>query len=558
MTINLYIGVDPATLSDNDEVTLPSFSAEEMIPLGWYLLFSQSSILENKTDGLEKNNQLKGSHISSSFSTTIESALNRLEDFRKTFQEIPYLWSYFRVLDILKSQIKLALNSSDQHEEYILEPDFQYPDKKRSGVKIVDEIDAATFSPPSSEVKTSETLFTSSKNTKKLKTSTQAFSNRTGRTSVFNLVENEFGINENELIDAFKEIDEFSEKKHDSASKDKPKLVQPSELPIVLDFEESSELNYSEQKGSFIEIIDFFDRLLHHIKRNPEQNRIIIELMQDIFRISLSKWRPTGQLSEDFLRSDVKLLQQKTLGIPSPFVILNETFDLNYWTNQTLQSQDERIMYKLSMLATEEIHKAVQNGKLEDIIPNIKQILTVTNQTKEVIISERVFRLVPYKSNLWGIRILVTDSQNRKRPASLLAHGPYISWEEQFKKDLNLPSIRQDWHLLQTIKFDDFLDEEVYTLEFKGAKSKQDAFTAFIRWIRRGQKMYLESYGTVGTIMLLSNEFVTTKNKVFARNLFNILSELAGLGFNSATEALSKESVIETIKNLYSDELSTA
>ena len=608
MTVNLYIGVNPSKTGNDGEEPISAFSSSDLIPLGWYLLFKPEDVIRRKDSQFAENlpkadiNVLDERILETfrndpiQFKTTVGEAMDRLHSFKLAFSKMPYLWSYFRIIEILETEIDKVLNPVEEtnyDELWSVKSNVRHSDRRMSQVKIKGDNKPTEITDVLSGLQQDDALSALESFGDQFETielndmddplaELAQFSEALGEnltTSSSSTVDpddpfaalaeledlvpeekprsdevNEFGLSQSELIEAFSELDELEEIEAERIRiEEEESALLPSEKPVIVDFSSLvSDLSDIGKGEDYYRVLDYFDRLLHHANREDHRTRIILEIMQDIFRLGNTGWRPTGQISEDFMREQINTLSLKMIGDFSPYAVLDQTFDLEYWTKNTLQHGDERIMYKLSMYPSEEIHQAVKAGNLHLIISQIRPLLTATNLVKKVKITPKLLRIPPTENNIWGFRILIKDNSGEFRAASLLSKDNELSWEKEFKRDLQLPSVRQDWHIDLTLRLDDFLDEEPYTLEFKGAKNEEEAFVAFVRWIRVGQKMYEKKYGTEGTIKMLSEVLINTKDQKVAMEIFDILNQLADYGFASATEALSNSSILERISELYS------
>ncbi len=607
MPANLFIGVDPLRQTEEDEDIVPAFSSNDLVPLGWYLLFSPEDVVRRKDS--EQAELMPKADLSIldtrilenfrndpiRFETTVGEAMDRLHMFKVAFSKMPYLWSYFRIIDILEKEIDKVLNPVDDvdyEELWAVKSNIRHTDKRMSQVKIRGEDKPTDIGDVLSAMDQDDALsalesFGDQFETIELEGDdpladleqlAEALGDNLTTSSVSSidpddpfaaLAEledlvpeesspadelNEFGMSQAELLEAFSELDELEKIETEKMQEEIARTaLLPSERPVIIDFSDLvTDLQDIGKGENFYQVLDYFDRLLHHVNREDHRTRIILEIMQDIFRLGGTGWRPTGQISEDFMREQINTLSLKMIGEPSPYAVIDQTFDLEYWTKNTLQRGDERIMYKLSMFPSEEIHHAVKNGKLSSIISQIRPLLTATNLVRRPKITPKLLRIPPSENNLWGFRVIIKDTQGEFRAASLLNTDTDLSWEEEFKRDLQLPSVRQDWHIELTLRLDDFLDEEPYVLEFKGAKNEDEAFVAFVRWIRVGMRLYEQRFGTEGTIKMLSEQLINATDQAVAMEIFDILNQLADYGFSMATEVLSDTQILDRIAELYS------
>lgn len=606
MTTNLFIGKDPRDAGEEEDI-IADFSADNHIPLAWFLLFAPDQVVtrrsafpermmpEGELDMLDEGLIDRYQSDIVMFKTTTGQAAERLRNFASAFKKMPYIWSYFRVIDILEDQVDKALNPPDDEDDrWKVRSKRRYKETQRSHVKIKEELASSQFTVRQKDEEQAEDNPFSALEDLASDFETKVISDPSSTLSALNdpFIEkddideedfeasladslselggmfgdpdaavtkeksiddditdtlNEFGISERELFEALSADDDVEEEDDEIAS-----LVLPSEKPIMVEFADlSDKINRVGRGHRFKKILEYFDRLLHHVIREESRTRVILEIMQDIFREGGTDWRPTGLLAEDFMREQVSRLSDLLLGSPSPFILIQENFDLEYWTSYTLQPGDERLMYKLSMLPSEEIHIALKNGKLQEIIDQSTVLLTATNQINATKITPEVMTRASAKSNIWGFRVLVRDSRGSLRPGTILNNDPTKSWEEDFKANLKIPSVRQDWNVTIALRLDEYLDEEPYTIEFKGAKSEDQAFLGYVRWLRRHQRLYWQNYGTDGTINMLTRTLLETADKALALQIFDLLNQLTEYGFNSAIEALNNESLINKITELY-------
>ena len=63
--------------------------------------------------------------------------------------------------------------------------------------------------------------------------------------------------------------------------------------------------------------------------------------------------------------------------------------------------------------------------------------------------------------------------------------------------------------------------------------------------------MYRQQFCTEGSITLLTSTLLQTSYRGIALQIFDLLNQLTEYGFNTATEALSNESLINKITELY-------
>ncbi len=540
---------------------MPYFRNYEHVPIGWFFLFSPENIITRQEANMEGILSLDNMDTDTDtflnladimeepvmFITSLPEAKKRLSKLRDMFSNFPYIWSYFRIIDILDTHIEDFIKKLQEipvKKEVRLE---KYPDEPRSQVKI--EGDDFDFSELLAEFDNEkENTITESKDIKD---------------------------DSAEMIDTLSELsaleDMFSEKK------DKPKttiksmddeelaelLVNDDVIGTTTIIEDESEkfvypiyVDFSSIAGKGIgkrlqQVLKHIETLYRYAKREGKLTRIMLDVMQDIFRESLSNWKITGQLAEDFIESDPSNLPKIMLGVPSPMVIINETFDLEYWTRGTLQAGDERLMYTLTMLPSERIHIALNNGQLSEIATYIPNLLLSTRSIKPPVLSEKNLKMKPFESNIWGFRVMINHN-NEPKAATLLCASPTISWEEDFKKRLNLPGVYNDWYIDYEVRFTQFNDTDNYQVIFKQARDIIDTFEGFIRWARRHNLIYRMHFGVEGTITKLKQQLIDTMDKEEGLLIFNILTNLTELGFSEATNALSDEAVYKKLEWLYS------
>ena len=550
----LYLGSAP---SEQDLDIIPSFTAEGFVPLAWFFFFtpanlvsrqsinpkSWQSLVSEDADITELNADSVDHYMKEPvmLRTTLPEAKARLLEFKEAFSSLPYIWSYFRIIEVLDRQLEKII--SELEENFIITPVRKLTpegDKPRSQVKVKPE----------------------KKNKKeKIKVKSAEIDNPFAELEDFGFDKKEgdssdsddmlLGL-ESDLLSALEAATEFDklqdeieiEKKIESEYED------PDVLPIIINFEKIATNGNGYRIGKIPAILE---RLLHHAKREGKLTRIMQDYIQDIYRELAINWRITGLLAEDFVQSDPSTLSYKLLGSPSPFVIISESFDLRYWTTESLQGGDERLMYTLSMLPSEEIHRAIKDGKLGDIKERIGNILTTTQSYKPPRLSFDNLRNTPVESNIWGFRVLIQDISGEYKAATILCQDPNISWEEDFKEKIKLPGVLIDWNIEYVARFADFSDTDNYLIVLKKAKDVEDTFQAFIRWVRRHNILYKNKYGVKGTIECLKQLIESTEDKEIGKLVFDILTNLTELGIAEATEALADDAIVRKLPWLYSD-----
>ncbi len=553
----LYLGVS----LDKADDTFPTFIGREMIPLSWFLLFRPEDAVSRRKQfpesmrkprkGLDLDQLAQWQEEPVVFQTTLEEGLKNLLTFKEAFHEIPYIWSYFRVIDFIEHEIRKLLEEEEEFNIDALWENLPRGKPRRSNLSHVKvEEDVPKIEPSLS----SDNPFA------ELESMGNSLASAAPPSGA-----SELGIPEEELLEVFSSLDELESLDgiFDTPSEDEPlddeilkleKELQKDEIPvryIEVHFNDLIDWEKGITGKVFLQILVFFERLLHHVEREGRMTRVMLEILQDIFREGRSNWRLTGQLSEDFLRDNPNRLVDVMLGSPSPYIVLEETFDLEFWTNGTLQPGDERLMYALTLLPTEEVHKALDSGTFPQIASSIRTILTNSAQIAREKFKIEDLRLPPKNSNLWGFRVLIRNNDSI-RPATFLIPNPDESWEEYFKSNLELPGVRQDWHINLQVRLSEYTDVDDFTIEFAGAKDQDEAFLAFARWIRRHQRLYRKKYGVEGTIEYMADHLLKTNDPALALKIFDILNQLTEFGFSKAIEVLGNENIIAKITSLYS------
>ena len=502
--------------------------------------------------------------------TSLDKAKERLNRYKQVFEKIPYLWSYFRVIDILNQQLDEYIEKLE-----ILDPVDKierlppHPDGPRSQVQISTEQETVESGEGSGDLDELLTYFDDGdSSSESLEMDLEPVSD--GEDGILDALSVLAGLDSSEPVEdkqeplsgdmyddlllseleMMSEIDlQVGERAEEEQRMEAIEARRSIVIPVTVNFEDIA-VNLFGHQVKFI--IDRFEDLYHHARREGTLTRVLQDITQEIFTKSQSGWRITGLLAEDFVQSDPSKLANIMLGSPSPMIILEETFDLEYWTKESLQSGDERLMYTLSMVPTEEIHRAIEVGKLEDIIPDLGALMLTTRGMDNIRLSDPILREKPNDSNVWGFRVLLPHKNKQYMAATLLCADPDISWEADFKSRLNLPGVLEDWNINYEVRFSQFNDTDNYNIVFKRAKDVEDTFESFGRWIRRHNMMYKQQFGVIGTIQKLKNLLIDTMDKNEGQSLFTILTNITAAGFTAATDALAEEAVVEKLTWLFS------
>jgi hypothetical protein len=578
----LYIG---ESAEEQEKGSFSHFDGFNKIPITWYLMFSPEDIVSRQEvnpnsvqtfqadqrhsrDPLEELSKYLDEPVH--LITSLDMAKERLNRYKEVFEKIPYLWSYFRVINILNQQLdeyieKLEnLDPVDKVER--LPP---HPDGPRSQVQVTTEQETTDMEEGSGDL---DELLT-------------YFADESSSPEPVSIDPDPVDSSEEGLLDAMSvlaglESSEPVEDKQESISGDMYDDLLLSELEIMSEIdlqageraEEELRMEAIEARRSIVIpvtvnfediavnlfgyqvkfIIERFEDLYHHARREGTLTRVMQDITQEIFTKAQSGWRITGLLAEDFVQGDPSKLANIMLGSPSPMIILDEIFDLEYWTKESLQSGDERLMYTLSMVPTEMIHRAIEVGKLEDIIPELGSLMLTTRGMDHVRLSDSILKEKPTDSNIWGFRVLLPHKNKQYIAATLLCADPETSWEADFKSRLNLPGVLEDWNIDYEVRFSQFNDTDNYNIVFKRAKDIEDTFESFGRWIRRHNMMYKQQFGVVGTIQKLKSLLINTMDKNEGQLLFTILTNITAAGFTAATDALAEEAVVEKLSWLFS------
>ncbi|MHA2402245.1 MAG: hypothetical protein ACXADH_04575 [Candidatus Kariarchaeaceae archaeon] len=466
------------------------------------------------------------------FRTTIPDAKARLSEFKDAFKNIPYIWSYFRVIDILDNQLEAYITELESNPESSpIQRLMSYPDEPRSQVIIKEHQQV--------EEDQTELLEDSDNPFAELENFGEQVSSEDFDTT--------FGDE-----DLLKELAAATELEK-LTTEDFDEELQEDEaigfLPIVVQFDKIVSTGRGDKIGN---VPILMERLLHHARREGRMTRIMQDYLQDIFREAFVGWRITGLLAEDFVQGDPSQLASIMIGVPSPYVIIRETFDLEYWTTGTLQSGDERLMYTLSMLPSEEIHRAIRSGNLQEMAESIGSLLVTTQAIVPPRLSLQLLKKSPSKSNIWGFRVLIQDVNKEYKAATILCNNPSISWESDFKDKVQLPSVRSDWNIKYPARFEEFSDIDSYRIVFDGAKDIEKTFQGFARWVRRHHLMYRDHYGVRGTVMYLKEILEDTQDKQMGQLIFDILTKLTEFGIREAVDVLSDDVIVRKLPWLYS------
>ncbi|MCE7735049.1 MAG: hypothetical protein GPJ54_09240 [Candidatus Heimdallarchaeota archaeon] len=549
----LYLGSAP---SEQDQDIIPSFTASGFVPLGWFFFFKPDDILNRESvnpkswQGLiseDTNFTEVGADSVDQYmkepimlKTTLPEAKARLTEFKEAFQSLPYIWSYFRIIGILDNQLEKII--TELEENFVVTPVRKVTpefDKPRSQVKVKAE-----------------------------KSSTQKIEAKPVSADLDNPFAEleDFGLDtkpdagdddillglDSDLISALEAATEFDRMQEEIKVEQQfeDDLEDPNVLPIIINFDKISGKSNGYRIGKVPVILE---RLLHHAKREGKMTRIMQDYLQDIFRELSIDWRITGLLAEDFVQSDPSTLSYQLIGSPSPFVIIRESFDLRYWTTEALQSGDERLMYTLAMLPSEEIHRAIRDGRLNEMQDRIGNILITTQSYNPPMLSLDNLKKQPVNSNIWGFRVLIQDISGEYKAATILCNDPNKSWEDDFKAKVNLPGVLIDWNVEYLARFSDFSDSDNYRVVLKKAKDIEFTFQAFVRWVRRHNILYRNKYGVTGTISYLKQIIIDTEDKELGKLVFDILTNLTEFGISQATEVLSDDAIVRKLPWLYSD-----
>lgn len=546
----LYLGSAP---SEQDQDIIPSFTADGFVPLSWFFLFKPDDVMtREKVDpkswqnlvsedsaftevGADNVDQYMKEPIL--LKTTLPEAKARLTEFKEAFESLPYIWSYFRIINILDNQLEKII--TELEENFIVTPVR----------KVTPELDK-----PRSQVKVGTKKAASTKEKKEPVVDDNPFASLENFGLEAKSAEGDdilLGL-DSDLISALEAATEFDrmEEEFKVEKQIEDELEDPNVLPIIVDFTKISSKSNGYRIGKIPVILE---RLLHHAKREGKMTRIMQDYLQDIFRELAIDWRITGLLAEDFVQSDPSTLSYKLLGNPSPFVIIRESFDLRYWSTEALQSGDERLMYTLAMLPSEEIHRAVRDGRLDEIQDRVGNILITTQSYNPPRLSFENLKTEPVNSNIWGFRVLIQDITGEYKAATILCNDPNKSWETDFKEKVNLPGVLIDWNVEYLTRFADFSDSDNYRIVLKKAKDIEDTFQAFVRWVRRHNILYQNKYGVTGTISYLKQIIVETEDKELGKLVFDILTNLTEFGIAQATEVLSDDAIVRKLPWLYSD-----
>lgn len=548
----MFTPKDTVSRMENDPNSVQTFQANQL----------------NSRDPLEELSKYMDEPVQ--LITSLDKAKERLSRYKEVFEKIPYLWSYFRVINILNQQLDEyieKLENLDRVDKVERLP--PHPDGPRSQVQIsteqetvgsgegsgdLDELltyfdDGSSIAGPvqmdPEPVESSEESVLDALSVLAGLDQTQPVEDK--QAPISGDMYDDLLLSELEMMS---EIDlQAGERAEEEQRLEAIEARRSIVIPVTVNFKDIA-VNLFGHQVRFI--IERFEDLYHHARREGTLTRVMQDITQEIFTKAQSGWRITGLLAEDFVQGDPSKLASIMLGSPSPMIILDETFDLEYWTKESLQSGDERLMYTLSMVPTEEIHRAIEVGKLEDIIPELGSLMLTTRGMDHVRLSDSILREKPNDSNIWGFRVLLPHKNKKYMAATLLCADPEISWEADFKSRLNLPGVLEDWNINYEVRFSQFNDTDNYNIVFKRAKDIEDTFESFGRWIRRHNMMYKQQFGVVGTIQKLKNLLINTMDKNEGQQLFTILTNITAAGFTAATDALAEEAVVEKLSWLFS------
>ncbi len=548
----LYIGVNP---SDHSKDIIATFTGSSCIPISWYFLFSPESavsrqeefpnswadLVDKKKEDFKEiplENIENYLNESVAFRTTLPEAKARLADFKEVFQSIPYIWSYFKVINIIDQQLESFISDLESNPQ--ITPAIRHsphPDAPRSQVKIKDKSqelpednsadDLAEFDNPFAE----------------LESIGQPSQEENDDTTMMDA----------DLMSALQAAAVLDKLESETFDEDQEKVEEEEFdtdfLPIVVQFDK---IVTNGAGQNIAKVLVLMERLMHHARREGRMTRIMQDYLQEIFREAIVSWRITGQLAEDFVQGDPSVLAEIMIGTPSPFVIIKETFDLEYWTAGTLQPGDERLMYTLSMLPSEQIHKAIRDGSLVELSESIGGLLVTTQGILPPKLSLDLLKLPPVNSNIWGFRVLVQDVNKEYKAATILCTDPGTSWEDDFKEKVKLPGVLEDWNIEYSARFDEFSDMDNYRIIFEGAKDIDETFQGFSRWVRRHHILYRTKFGVKGTILHLKQILADTQDKQMGQLIFDILTKLTELGIGEAMDVLSDPIIVRKLPWLYS------
>lgn len=566
----LYIGLDLKSITPDN---YPQFRSTDGIPISWFFLFEQNNIKTRQQVMPESISLFQGEFENDpnyeinfqefmnepvAFETTIPLAQERLHKFKEVFSKLPYFWSYFRVIEILEEQLEEQINiiAEKSIEEATPVMRSYHPDVAMSQVEIINEsIEQDIPLDISLDELTSLSDFDSNDvkveidETESIVEDINPFAELMDFGGPAEAIEDlGITIDDNLMEDLLKatELDQDGEEKEIDIPDTERSL---SIMYVTAKFDHLAIEGYG---NKIYTIFERFDNLYHHaVREEGKTTRIMVDIFQDIFRGSLSQWRITGLLSEDFLQ-DASNLGAIMVGIPSAFnVKSNQTFDLEFWTRNTLQLGDERLMFTLSKLPSEDLHEMLSSGDYEGVAKIIDKVFLLTKAKQNPRFDFNKLSTKPRDSNIWGIRVIIPRGSSYSA-ATLLCNHPDVSWKEAFDARLDLPGVLNDWNVNYLVRFSDFSLSDNYQIVFKRAEDKEDTFKGFIRWIRRHNQMYRSMYGIDGTINLLKSKIIETEDQLEGQTIFTILTNLSQIGFTSALNALNDAKVVDKLGWIYS------
>ncbi|MCH8906059.1 MAG: hypothetical protein IH840_03135 [Candidatus Heimdallarchaeota archaeon] len=477
------------------------------------------------------------------FRTTIPAAKANIMELRDAFRSIPYIWSYFRIIDVLNKQLESFIETLQETPVIAEKKSTPHPESALSQVKTKKETVEKTADADLDNPFVSLEEFGASTTTAP---SDDDFLGDLDTSGVFGDLD---------LMSDLEAATEFDKLKEAITEEERAQIVSDEVddddgfLPVIATFDNLALKGFGERIGKIPVIIE---RLLHHAKREGRMTRIMQDYLQDIFREASVDWRITGLLAEDFVQSEPSKLASRMIGIASPFVIIQESFDLEYWTREALQTGDERLMYSLSLLPSEEVHRSIREGKLAELNNEIGNLLVTTKTIKPPKLSLEMLKKTPAESNIWGFRLMIQDVNKDYKAATILCENPEISWEEDFKQKLQLPGVLEDWNVEYTARFEDFSDTDSYKIVLGGARDVEDAFIGFTRWLRRHSILYRNQYGVKGTVNHLKSILEETEDKQQGQLIFDLLTKLTEYGISEAVDVLSDEAIVRKLPWLYS------
>ncbi|MHA2502244.1 MAG: hypothetical protein ACXAE3_05195 [Candidatus Kariarchaeaceae archaeon] len=554
----LYIGVNPRKIKQD---IISTFTGQGLVPISWYFLFSPEDVRirrEIMPDQIQQHTQDDLTSFEEfveepvAFRSTLPDAKTRLAAYKRAFSPIPYLWSYFKVIEILDKEIEdYIYQLENEPGQLIMHRQTNHPETRLSQVKIdggrPEEPAAIDMDNPfagledlGAEIEAAAGPVEPSSASDEL----AAFSSDDLLSALADAADLDFGDSDVAPVRDDPFAEEISFDVDESYEDDEEDF-----MPIVVYFDQLA----SDNKGDRISRLPLLlERLMHHAEREGEMTRVMHDLLQEIFRDAMSGYRVTGQLAEDFVQSNPTRLPGIMLGEPSPYVIIDQKLDLEYWASGTLQSGDERLMYTLTMLPTEQVHIAIQSGTLSDVIDDIGNLMSNTQNLKFKRLSVPLLKQPPLESNIWGFRVLIPEEGGVLKPATLLISDPIQSWREEFESKLKLPGVLEDWHIDLSVRYTEYSDIDTYQLVFEGAKDIDETFEGFVRWARRHHIMYKQRFGVNGTILRLKSILEETNDKQEGQQIFDILTKLTELGFEPAIDALSDDAIVRKLPWLYS------